>query len=199
MSDFISFKSKSLLDNGVEVSYNLNIPVLGDSAEAQNNEMLMIEPILTHQYLSAIKDVLSSYRLSPLPERFIERQKFLIACLPTFFGLYGLFNLVGDNIIVDADTIIGAKRHQVLPDFLFGHEMGHKIAKYRATAEVYEEIARVLGISFYDNNYVVKETYADECGNMVSPIICEHGILPCPLDEHKREGIKRLILNNIYR
>lgn len=198
MSKILNYSSETLLNNGVKVICNLNIPVIGNEKdEIYDMRMDSSKPMLTSQYLNAVKNVLKHYEMSPLPRRFIEGQEILITQFPKYEGLYGIFDLVRDIILVDADTILGARKNEC-SSFLFGHQMGHKIAKYRATSELYKSIADILGISLDGNFPILNETYADECGNMVSPIINEHGILPVPLSENKREGIQKVILRNIY-
>lgn len=199
MSKIVTYSSVNVLRNNVKVVCNIDIPVLGkETDEIYDSKSEFIFPILTNQYIDSVKKVVCSYEKSPLPSRFLVNQEILITKLPTDSGLHGVFNLIGDNIIINADTILNIYG-EIPADFLFGHEMGHKIAKYKALKEVYQEIADILGISVYGNDGILSETYADECGNMVSSQIIDHGILPQPLDEYRREGIQKTILKSMYR
>jgi hypothetical protein len=199
MTRNFNYNSKTQLNNGIKVICNFNIPVSGaEEDKVYESRMESLKPKLTTQYLTAIKEVLKRYEYSPLPKKFISNQSIFVTKMPVYDELYGLYKLVGDDIVVDADTICNLYI-RLQASFLFGHEMGHKIAKYKATDELYEEMASILGISLNENYYAITETFADECGNMISPIICEHGVLASPLNENKREGIRRLILRNANR
>lgn len=199
MSKIINYSSENILNNGIRVICNIDMPVSGEESDEIYAERLeSLGVILDNQYLTSIKRVLMSYEKSSLPQKFITNQKILIKNLPTYNGLYGMFDHWYDDIIADANTI-SEVYHGVSSSFLFGHEMGHKLYKYKSNEELLRGIANILDISAYGNDYLITETFSDECGNLISPTICEHDILPFPLEDTKREGIQRLILEHVYK
>lgn len=193
-----NYNSKKRLDSGVNLIYDLSFPVIAGNDDLIDERFESIKTILNSQYSNAVTCVIADYKNSLLPLKFIENQNICVTNLGDCSNIYGLFELNGDDILVDANAICSMIA-DIRSSFLFGHEMGHKIAKYRANDATYIQLANILGISFYDNQNIIKETFADECGNIVCPIRCEHGILPSPLTPNKIEGVKRLVLSTAYK
>ena len=200
MDHILKYKSSSELENGIIVNCDINIPIEGDEAtEIYDKRMDSLRPMLTAQYLNAIKEVLSDYEQSSLPQRFIENQKILICDLLETANLDGVIDRSTDIMIVDANTLSGMS-DKISPSFLFGYLMGSKIAKYKATPELYGEIFRTLDLlPQYNNDKILKEIYAEECGVMVDPKIVESTLLPPSFDKKSRENMKMLILENAHR
>lgn len=193
-----NYNSKERLDSGGNLIYDLSLPVIAGNDDLNDERFEFIKTILNSQYSNAVSYVIADYKNSLLPLKFIENQNIYVTNLGDCSNIYGLFELNGDDILVDANAICSMIA-DIRSSFLFGHEMGHKIANYRAKDATYIQLANILGISFYDNQNIVKETFADECGNIVCPIRCEHGILPLPLTSNKIEGVKRLVLSTAYK
>jgi hypothetical protein len=191
MSCAVPYKKEIMLVTGEKVFLDFE---LSDARIANDS---FIEYWLVDQYYKAIKDLLDLYKKSELPNRMIKGQDYTIVN-----GIYhskgrsfGFYCPDDDSIIYDADTIAGLSR--VPAEFIFAHELGHKIAKYRLTDDEMKELAYLANVS-YDNKEAINETYADACGS----ILCPDGksyyqYLDCDYD--RDECIKRLVLKSCYK
>lgn len=185
-------KKDICLFDGTKIKIDINIPLSDDVPEERINDELF-DDILINQLLQGLKDSIAAYKNSELPNSFLHPQKIIITnILP--MKLYGAFNIIGDDIIVDADAISNIRR--IGNGFLFGHEMGHKIDKYRNTEEAYQDIARSLSIS--ENALpILKEIYADICGLIVANSNEPSAYLG-DVSNDRCEYLKGRVLKNIY-
>lgn len=148
-----------------------------------------ITDIITEHGEESIKKCIRAYEQSELPDVFLKGQKFILTNQLPYY-IYGYLYLPNDDIVLDIDTINNIRR--VESTFLFGHEMGHKIDRYRETTKTKEEIARVLQMSFEGNEYNLKELYADLCGLIVSDFNRFH-------ESDQVKYLKRRVLSDLHR
>lgn len=151
---------KIWLENGVNISIDLEIPL---SCDAITFDDSMIEDVLINQCLRGMREAIITYKQSELPDMFLDGQEIIITNqLPG--EIYGAMSMIGDIMLVDADAISDIR--PIKASFLFGHEMGHKIEKYRPMRDSKELAARFLGIGLYGHERVISEALADEFGNI---------------------------------
>lgn len=186
-------KEIALLD-GIRITIDIDI-LLSDTAIIREEDSF-IDDMLVNQVLNGLKDSIERYKESEMPNKFIKNQRYIITNkLPS--NIKGVFSSIRDEIYVDADVISGITNLGAA--FLHGHEVGHKIEKYFNLLAVYEEIAHILDLSVSGNEYLISETFADECGNITAQSNIDHGLLRYPLEQEKREYIHRKILYNLYK
>lgn len=78
-----------------------------------------------------------------------------------------------------------------------GHEVGHKISKYKLDDNTREEIRSILGIPTM-NDYIIEETFADACGDIVqNETINNYSFLPN--DPIRREKMRTIALRTSYK
>ena len=144
---------------------------------------------IAKQCFSSIKRCVSAYEKSPLPERFIKSQDFIITNhLPS--NIYGYYSQSGD-IFLDADAINGMRSFS--SQFLFGHELGHKIIEYRDVEKCYNIIGRVYDTS---EKSFQKEVLSDIFGSIVSG---RNEIDRYPMEEEVQNQLKLEALKSVYR
>lgn len=193
-------EKKICLMDGTNINIRINIPLDG-YYQIDEKKDEFITDIIINQVLRGLKQAIASYKNSELPNKFLHPQVFYITNELPFYTL-GAFQLVGDDIIVDADAISNIRKTS--SDFLLGHEMGHKICKYIDPQNAYESIASSFGISILDNEYFLREMYANICGLIVSgnneeklPHLGEYTLNEA-LSQGHTEHLKRQVLKSIY-
>lgn len=145
--------------------------------------------IIVSQGLRNIKKLIQAYEQCDLPNIFLTDQRFIITNkLPS--SIHGYYSIPSDDIVLDADSISNIRR--IESSFLFGHEMGHKIDRYRDTLEAYKEIAKVFQMSMEGNEHNLKELYADICGLIVT----NHNLQE---ESPKITHLKRKVLGDLHR
>lgn len=155
--------------------------------------------MLIEQYIRSVKSTIAAYKKSELPESFIRGQEYIVTDvsyfdLDSYHLILGLFNLVYDLILFDPDSISGIGFD---PNFLMGHEVGHKISKYKLDDNTREEIRSILGIPTM-NDYIIEETFADACGDIVqNETINNYSFLPN--DPIRREKMRTIALRTSYK
>lgn len=120
---------------------------------------------IIYQGVEGVKSSIRKYESSELPTRFLEGQRFVVTNKLPFY-IYGYFYLPNDDIVLDADSISNIRRIEA--SFLLGHEMGHKIIRYRDTTSSQKEIARIFQMSVEGNEYNLRELYSDIIGLIAS-------------------------------
>ena len=148
--------------------------------------------VLCSQYKRGLIEALDKYNVSPLPNKYINGQDFLVKVFPSHY--YGFFHYDGDIIEVDADTISGMRK--ICSSYLLGHELGHKISKYIDTDEVFEELGSIFDIPMSRKD-ILEETFADVVGYTVSGQIAF--VYPFPTSVGKNEYAKKRVLRSIYK
>lgn len=193
-------EKKICLLDGTKIEININIP-LGDYCIIDEKKDEFMTDILTNQILNGLRHSLDAYKNSELPNKFLHPQIFIVTNELPFYML-GAFHLVGDNIVVDADAISNIRRTS--SDFLLGHEMGHKICKYKDYQDAYESIASSFGISVNGNEAFLSEMYANLCGLIVSknddeklPHLDDYSLNETLSPMHT-EHLKRQVLKSVY-
>lgn len=144
---------------------------------------------LIYQSVEGIKSAIRKYEESELPNRFLKGQRF-IATNKLHRHIYGYFYLSNDDIVLDADAISNIRR--IESSFLFGHEMGHKIIRYRDTSSSQKEIARIFQMSIEGNERNFKELYSDIVGLIVSNFNSSE-------EDPKVTHLKRKVLSDLHR
>ncbi len=184
-------QSNISLNDNISVQIDIEINLNKRLEEINDDVDKFVTKNIIAQELRSLKSSIETYKESELPNVFLNNQKFIVTDkLP--FQIFGYFYLPNDDIVLDADTVSNIR--SVGANFLFGHEMGHKIAKYRNTKISYKEIASIYGLSIYGNERFFSEVFADICGYIVSPNI--------EIDQEttdRAEYLKRKVLKDIYK
>lgn len=178
----------------IDTEVRLNGPIAIDDEYSEIGIDMLIE-----QYIRSVKSTIAAYKKSELPESFIRGQEYIVTDvsyfdLDSYHHILGLFNLVYDLILFDPDSISGIGFD---PNFLMGHEVGHKISKYKLDDNTREEIRSILGIPTM-NDYIIEETFADACGDIVqNETINNYSFLPN--DPIRREKMRTIALRTSYK
>lgn len=178
----------------IDTEVRLNGPIAIDDEYSEIGIDMLIE-----QYIRSVKSAIAAYKKSELPELFIRGQEYIVTDvsyfdLDSYHHILGLFNLVYDLILFDPDSISGIGFD---PNFLMGHEVGHKISKYKLDDNTREEIRSILGILTM-NDYIIEETFADACGDIVqNEAINNYSFLPN--DPIRREKMRTIALRTSYK
>lgn len=144
---------------------------------------------IAYQCFNSIKRCVSDYEKSPLPERFIKSQEFIITNhLPS--NIYGYYSQRGE-IFLDADAIRGIRGYS--SQFLFGHELGNKIQRYRDVGPCYDIISRVYDTS---EESFKRAVLSDIFGSIVSG---EKEIYDYPMEEEVQSQLTLEALKSVYR
>lgn len=191
----IPVKKDIMLLDGKRIIIDVDFPIDGPITVDEEGYEHGIE-LLMCQYYNAVKRAIEAYNNSDLPTRFIEAQKFIVTDL-SFAGPgnLGLYDRQSDTIFFAPNAISGIGCNG---EFLMGHEVGHKIERYKLIdEETKEEIRSILGLCSF-NEHIIKETFADACGDIVyNKQDSYHQFLPD--DEKRREKLKNLVLKTSYR
>ena len=145
---------------------------------------------MINQYVISIIKCIKAYELSPLPKRFINLQKFNVTNTEPYI-ICGTYNINNGDIYINPDSLIGIRDN--LGEFVFGHEIGHKIQEFRNCEEVYEIVRRIYDTN---NSYFLEKIFSDICGTMVSQ---KKEIKRCPMNEEIHNILKQKVLKCIYR
>jgi len=185
-------KKDIVLLDGQRVTIDIAIPIRGEVIVTDDD---FIKEILVNQITRGLKGAISDYKKSELPDKFIQDQKFIITNkLP--WNVAGFFNPDTDTIYADADVISDFTCCKA--NYFLGREEGNKIMKYRNTTESFEAISSALGIGVSGNEELLKEVFIDICGSIVASDD-ERTQLALPLEEKKKQYVKRYILRDVYR
>lgn len=171
------------------ITVDTDIKLTFDREVDDNIDDSFVVDTIIYQGLNSIKRSISAYEQSDLPNRFLEGQRFILTNKLPYY-IYGYFYLPNDDIVLDADSMNNIRR--VEANFLFGHEMGHKIIRYRDTSKSFAEIAKVLQMGIDGNEYNLKELYADICGLIVSDFNRQQ-------EDDKVTHLKRKVLSDMHR
>lgn len=193
------------------VEYTVEVPVpdlerdpdsgraLGKSyAEKNENLDKFLSELIFPQYTRSMRNAISAYKSSKLPEKFLHGQRVKITPLPMMTDdVLGYYNISRDIICLDNDSFsIGFSSG--CGNFLYGHESGHRILeiKKRYKDEALAEVSSILSIS---NMIIITELLCDAFGYL----IC-HGdrtrfdVLPDILSD-KKEGIALVALKLAWK
>ena len=193
------------------VEYTVEVPVpdlerdpdsgraLGKSyAEKNENLDKFLSELIFPQYTRSMRNAISAYKSSKLPEKFLHGQRVKITPLPMMTDdVLGYYNISRDIICLDNDSFsIGLSSG--CGNFLYGHESGHRILeiKKRDKDEALAEVSSILSIS---NTIIITELLCDAFGYL----IC-HGdrtrfdVLPDILSD-KKEGIALVALKLAWK
>lgn len=174
---------------------DIDIPIQGEITIDQKQDEFF-EEMLINQMIRGLDSARAKYKNSELPNLFIEYQNYIITNnLPD--NILGMYDGSSDDIYFDADTISDIRG--VEASFVHGHEVGHKIIRYRNMTGCLSDIAHILGVSLYGNEHRLKELLCDECGNLVAGTSRDRLLFNHLIEEGRREHIQKKILYNIYR
>lgn len=193
--EVMNYCAQTLLSDGIKVVSDLKIPVLTANDNNRLDENNFFKEMITSQYLKGIKETLVAYKNSLLPDRFLTNQLIYVVNTSDFYGSF-LYDGDLDIIYVNFNTISDISCYK--SSYVFGHEMGHKIEKYKANMTTYQEVSRILDVSVDGNLKILSETFADACGNIVYSDINAYHMLSKSLTEEKNEALKRLVLKTVY-
>lgn len=169
-----------LADIFVRDEYAIDIP------ERREEEFL---ELIANNCFSSIKRCVSAYEKSPLPERFIKSQNFIVTNdLPR--DIYGYYSQSGD-IFLDADALNGIRGYS--SQFLFGQQFGYKIQHYKDVGPCYDIISRVYDTS--EENFQ-RLVLSDIFGSIVSG---KKEIDRYPMEEEVQNQLKLEALKSVYR
>lgn len=174
------------VDLSIPLGYHVVVPIEDD----------FVDNILINQVTNGLKQAIREYQSSELPERFITGQRYVITnSLPD--GILGAYDIPTDEIYFDADMISGIM--DVKPTFILGHEVGHKITRYRKMDDALMDIASVLGVGLFGNEKTITEIFCDEFGNIAAGTDYDRGLLRTYIEPERRKYIHKKILYNLYK
>lgn len=190
------------LPYGVNLYIDIELPIdeiaLANPDYEESSEK--VKELIVSQITGSIMRNLESYASSELPSRFLAGQNIVVTTKLIDDNL-GTFDRRTDIIRLDPDRISLAM-DGLQASFLFGHEMGHKIQKYKNPQDTYGEIANFFGMGL-SNDILLREIYSDIVGNMASQSKLDRGIyiphLQTSLSPEESNYIKKRVLNSIYR
>ena len=179
----------------IDTDIRVNGPIVINEKDSENGVDMLIE-----QYLRSVKNTINSYKKTELPDIFIKDQEYIVTDVSyhdyeMYHRILGAFNLLYDQILFDPDSISGIGFD---PDFLMGHEVGHKISKYKLDDETRAEIRNILGLSSM-NEYIIEETFADACGDVVQKNRYSNNYQFLPNDSNKREYMRTIALRTSHK
>lgn len=179
--------------SGYTVFIDIAIPIFWEVEVYEND---LFDNIIINQVTAGLQQGVNDYRMSPLPNYFIDGQRYIITNrLPS--GVLGFYHAGTDETFLDADVMSNIRK--VSASFIHGHEIAHKIERYRKMNGLYQDIAHILGMGLSGNQEILSEIYADECANMISSTYYDRGLLRSAIDDDKREYIHKKILYNVYK
>lgn len=195
----IPVKKEIMLIDGSKLKIDTEVRVSGPIVINEKESEFGVN-ILIEQYLRSVKNAISAYKKSELPESFIRAQEYIVTDvsyfdLDSYHRILGLFNLVYDLILFDPDSISGIGFDS---NFLIGHEVGHKISKYKLDDNTREEIRSILGIPTM-NEHIIEETFADACGDIVQNETRNNNYSFIPDDPIRREKMRNIALRTSYK
>lgn len=176
------------LFDGTKISIGINIPLSQKDTTEREDEWM--NGVLIDQIVNGFNSAKDAYDNSPLPNKYLNHTRFIV--LNSLENLTEANMRPNDDIILDADGIsgIGSKS-----EYVFGHEMGHKIIRHIDRKEALRDIADILVVS-QDYEALLEEIFANECGNIVNKSSYDFVV---PMSQAKRQGVQRRVLANIYR
>lgn len=199
------------LPHDVNLVIDLCIP-LGDDVCVDALEDDFVDDIMIKQIERGVRGVTTKYAESALPIQYLRGT--IVATNGVPIDIFGFYNSQTDMIFVDPDNI-SLDFRGIKKEFLFGHEMGHKLQKYCDCEEVYDLLSRLWGID-RQNTRLLQEVYSDIVGNIVSngyyteednkvlaSVGCENGDeeiyhLETFIDPDKSSFVKKRVLHSIY-
>lgn len=183
---------KLTLEGNINIYFDLEIPLGIPSINFDDSD---IENMLINQYLRGIRSAILSYRNSELPSVFLEDQNIVVTNkLPE--DIYGAMTMVGDTMIIDADAISDIRAIEA--SFLFAHEMGHKIIKYRPMKDSRGLVSSFLGVNEHAKK-LIDEALSDEMGNMSVGFISSANRFNHLLRSSEHHRLQYTILKDVYR
>lgn len=186
-------EKKIVLADDININIDLSIPIFTDRVIEDDG---FIDDIMIKQCLRGLKEAISTYKSSELPDRFISGQEIIITNdLPE--GIYGAMSMIGDMMLIEADAISDIR--PVKASYLFAHEIGHKIERYRDMSESKNMVAHLLGIGLYGHERMISEALADEVGNIAVRENSDACRFNYYLEDEQHKVLQHTILKDIYR
>lgn len=144
-------------------------PAMGKSVseKSENIDQFMTE-IMFPQYVRALRNAITAYLSSDLPEYFLHGHRVEVRSLPIWADTPAAYDYSTDTVIIGADTLnIGC--YGTPGQFVYGHEFGHRIMHFRGkkiTDRAISEASSILALS--DRKFLL-EILADAFGSLISP------------------------------
>ena len=197
--EIIPVKKEIMLFDGSKLKIDTEVK-LSKSITINEKDYEFGVNMLIEQYLRSVKSAIESYKNSNLPSLFIRGQEYIVTdvsylSIDNYHRILGVYNLLYDQILFDPDSISGIG---INPNFLMGHEVGHKISKYKLDDASREEIRSILGIPCM-NEHIIEETFADACGDIVQNEIINNNYSFMPDDLIRREKMRIIALRTSYK
>lgn len=197
--EIIPMKKEIMLFDGSKLKIDTEVK-LSKSITINEKDYEFGVNMLIEQYLRSVKSAIESYKNSNLPSLFIRGQEYIVTdvsylSIDNYHRILGVYNLLYDQILFDPDSISGIG---INPNFLMGHEVGHKISKYKLDDATREEIRSILGIPCM-NEHIIEEIFADACGDIVQNEIINNNYSFMPDDLIRREKMRIIALRTSYK
>ena len=199
MSNYREIIKESTISHRVHIRCIILVPdVYGDEnaapamgacpSEKMEGIEKFVEEILAPQYFNAMRSIISKFECSLLPDDLIYKQK--VRLEPLGRGLTGVYDRRADIIIEDLDTSVIRDRGP----YIFGHEFGHKLLKFKHKEAVEHALWEIAGIVGISNKNDLKEILCDGVGNVLTQEHKGTHVLPYELPQIKIEGIEKTAL-----
>lgn len=144
-------------------------PGLGKSrSEKSENLDQFLSEIFFPQYTRALKKANACYMSADLPEKFLCGANVAVRSLPSRIdGIHGFYNYDDDIIVINADTlVIGCKTAS--GEFVYGHEIGHRIVFKKNAADSDAAISDVCSILMISDCKLAQEYLCDAFGELIA-------------------------------
>lgn len=160
------------------------------SEKSENIDQFMSE-IMFPQYIRALRSAILAYLNSDLPEYFLHGHRVKVCSLPIWSTTPAAYNYATDTVIIDADTLnIGY--HGDSGQFVYGHELGHRIMHFRGQEITDRAISVASSILSLSDRKLLLEVMADAFGSLIST--GKNSRFTQYIEPLKQEGLQRAAL-----
>lgn len=183
---------------GVNCICRLSVPDLSadpDQARAMGNSLSeksesidqFLSEIFFPQYVRALRTAVLAYLASDLPEYFLRGHRVLVGSIPIWEDSRAAYDPYDDLVIIDANALnLGA--YGSSSQFIYGHELGHRIMHFRGTESTDKAIAFASSVLSTCDRTFLLEVMADAFGALISP--GKNSRFTDGLDPIKQEGLQ---------
>lgn len=170
-------------------------PGLGKShSEKSENLDRFLSEIFFPQYTRAIKNSNACYISAGLPEKFLCGVNVSVESLPVLItGVHGFYNHNDDIIVINADTLVIGCR-SASGEFVYGHEVGHRIVYKKNAAESEAAISDVCSIMMISDRKCALEMLCDAFGELIASNSRRSSAFRQLVAYEKIEGLKKTAL-----
>lgn len=180
---------ESTLAHKVHVRVLISIPEICGSFESQDSEKLeqferFMEEDIAPQYFRIVRKFLDTFQKADIPEKFYNKQEIIVSSFHTPEKVRALYNWITREIYFDPNSLILSDA-----DFVFGHELGHKIIHVKSNGS--QTIKYASNILSNSNTYEMEELLANALAAVMTGKVDEYS---AELPSLKQEGLKRAML-----